>query len=99
MKRLIVCLSQDHGHFNIGSAGAAQNDPLIFANRDMDVDHTHVTFSAPVGKTWVVEASDSVATNAAWTTINAPQIGDDYFHEITDGTSVERRRFYRARGY
>lgn len=64
-----------------------------------DGDHTHVTFSAPIGKTWVVEASDSVATNAVWTTISAPQAGDDYFHEITDETSVAGKRFYRARGF
>lgn len=64
-----------------------------------DVDHTHVTFAAPIGKTWVVEASDSSATNAVWTTISAPQAGDDYFHEITDETPVAGSRFYRARGF
>ena len=53
-----------------------------------DVDHTHVTFAAPIGKTWVVEASASVATDAVWTTISAPIVGDDYFHEITDDTVV-----------
>lgn len=64
-----------------------------------DVDHTHVTFAASVGKTWVVEASNSLATNAVWTTISAPIVGDDYFHEVTDDTVVEGRRFYRSRGF
>ncbi len=64
-----------------------------------DVDHTHVTFSAPIGKSWVVEASDSIATNAVWTTISAPVVGDDYFHEITDETPVAGNRFYRTRGF
>lgn len=64
-----------------------------------DVDHTHITFSAPIGKTWVVEASDSAATNAVWMTISTPLLGDDYFHEITDETPVEGKRFYRSRGF
>ncbi len=64
-----------------------------------DVDHTHVTFAAPVGKSWVVEASDTVATNAVWTTISAPVVGDDYFHEITDDEPVAGNRFYRTRGF
>lgn len=64
-----------------------------------DVDHTHVTFSAPIGKMWVVEASDSVATNAVWTTISAGVLGDDYFHVITDDEPVAENRFYRMRGF
>ncbi len=64
-----------------------------------DVDHTHVTFAAPVGKTWVVEASNSVGTNAVWTTISAPIMGDDYFHEVSDDEPVVGNRFYRARGF
>lgn len=64
-----------------------------------DVDHTHVTFAAPIGKIWVVEASDTVATNAIWTAISAPIVGDDYFHEITDETPVEGKRFFRTRGF
>lgn len=64
-----------------------------------DVDHTHVEFSAPIGKSWVVEAADSLATNATWTTISAPIIGDDYFHEITDDQPVAGSRFYRVRGF
>lgn len=64
-----------------------------------DGDHTHVTFAAPVGKSWVVEASSSVATNAVWTTISAPIVGDDYFHEISDDEPVMGDRFYRTRGY
>ncbi|MGC3956618.1 MAG: hypothetical protein QM813_01175 [Verrucomicrobiota bacterium] len=44
MKKILVGLSlisslvsqaQDHGHFNIGAISTAQNDPLIFANRDI----------------------------------------------------------------
>lgn len=64
-----------------------------------DVDRTRVTFSAPIGKSWVVEASDSVATNAIWSAISAPIVGDDYFHEITDETPVAGKRFYRTRGF
>jgi hypothetical protein len=63
-----------------------------------DVDHTHVTFAAPVGKSWVVEASGELGTNAAWAIISAPVAGDDYFHEITDDQPVEGRRFYRIKG-
>jgi hypothetical protein len=64
-----------------------------------DVDHSRVTFSAPVGKSWLVEAADSPGTNATWTTIGAPVAGDDYFHEIIDDTPVAGQRFYRARGF
>ncbi len=64
-----------------------------------DMDHTHVTFAAPVGKSWVVEASASPATNAVWTTISAPAVGDDYFHEITDVEPVAGNRVYRTRGF
>lgn len=63
-----------------------------------DVDHTRVVFSAPVGRNWVVEASDSPDTNATWTAISAPLAGDDYFHEATDDQPVAGRRFYRANG-
>ena len=62
-------------------------------------DSTQITFSAPVGKSWVVEASDSSATNAVWNSISAPVVGDDYFHEITDDTPVAGNRFYRTRGF
>ena len=34
-----------------------------------------------------------MATNAIWTAISAPIVGDDYFHEITDETPVEGKRF------
>lgn len=64
-----------------------------------DVDHTHVTFAAPIGKTWVLEACDRVATNAVWTTISAPIVGDDYFHEVTDDEPGSGKRFYRTRGF
>jgi hypothetical protein len=64
-----------------------------------DVDHTHVEFSAPIGQSWVVEAADSLATNTTWTTISAPIVGDDYFHEITDDQTVAGNRFYRMRGF
>jgi len=62
-------------------------------------DHTLVTFSAPIGKSWVVVASDSAATNAVWNAISAPIVGDDYFHEITDESPVAGNRFYRIRGF
>ncbi len=64
-----------------------------------DVDHTHVEFSAPIGKSWVVEAADSPGTNGIWTPISAPIVGDDYFHEITEDQPVEGIRFYRSRGF
>ena len=64
-----------------------------------DVDHTYVTFAAPIGKTWVLEACDRVATNAVWTTISAPIVGDDYFHEVTDDEPGSGKRFYRTRGF
>lgn len=62
-----------------------------------DVDHIHIQFSAPVGNAWTVEASDSMAPDAAWTEIAAPIAGDDRFHEVTDEHSVETQRFYRAK--
>ena len=62
-------------------------------------NHTQVTFAAPIGKSWVVEASDSAAPNAVWNTIGTPVVGDDYFHEITDDTPVTGNRFYRSRGF
>jgi hypothetical protein len=62
-----------------------------------DVDHTHVTFAAPVGNSWIVQAADTVGSNAVWTTISTPVPGDDYFHEITDDHVVEGRRFYRTK--
>jgi hypothetical protein len=64
-----------------------------------DGDRTHIAFSAPVGKTWVIEAADSTATNAVWNTVGGPVVGDDYFHTQTDETPVAGNRFYRARGF
>lgn len=64
-----------------------------------DVTRTHVTFAAPIGKTWEVEASASLAPDATWTAVGSPIVGDDYFHEITDETPVAGNRFYRARGF
>jgi hypothetical protein len=64
-----------------------------------DVEHTYITFAAPLGKSWVVEASSSVESNAVWTTIGVPVVGDDYFHEITDDEPVTGNRFYRTRGF
>jgi hypothetical protein len=64
-----------------------------------DVNRTRVTYSAPVGKSWVVEASDRVGTNAVWNTISASVAGDDYFHEFEDEEPVLGNRFYRMRGF
>jgi hypothetical protein len=62
-------------------------------------DQTRITFAAPVGKSWVVEASDSVAPNAIWTPISTPIVGDDYFHEIHANRPVTENSFYRTRGF
>jgi hypothetical protein len=62
-----------------------------------DLDHPHVQFSAPVGRSWVVEASDSMAPDATWTAISAPLDGDDLFHEVTDARAAEGRRFFRMK--
>lgn len=61
-----------------------------------DVDHTHVQFPAPAGRSWVVEAADSMAPDATWTAISAPVAGDDRFHEVTDDRAVEGQRFFRV---
>ena len=63
-----------------------------------DGDSTRVTFSAPAGKSWTVEASNSIATNAIWNAISGSFPGDDYFHEITDDTPVTGSRYYRLKG-
>lgn len=60
---------------------------------------TDITFSAPIGQNWVVEASDRVTTNAVWTTLSTPVTGDDYFHTFTDEAPVTGSRFYRTRGF
>jgi hypothetical protein len=62
-------------------------------------DQTQITFSAPLGKSWVVEASETFAPNAVWTTISSPFVGDDYFHEVTDDTEIVGDRYYRLRGF
>lgn len=57
-----------------------------------------VFFSAPVGRNWIVEASDSPDAAADWTEVGLPVVGDDYFHEVVDSQAVQGPRFYRARG-
>jgi len=64
-----------------------------------NANNTEITFSAPLGKSWMLEASEGVTTNAVWTTLNAPVTGDDYFHTFTDETPRTGNRFYRMRGF
>jgi len=61
--------------------------------------HSRVTYSAPAGKSWVLESSTSIAPNAIWTSISSTNTGDDYFHEVTDNSPVTGNRFYRLRGF
>jgi hypothetical protein len=63
-----------------------------------DATNTRVEFSAPVGRNWVVEASDSPSASAVWTEVGAPVVGDDYFHEVIDDRPAQGKRFYRAKG-
>lgn len=62
-------------------------------------NQTRITFAAPAGKNWEIEASDSLPPNAIWNAVGTPVAGDDYFHEVTDATPVIGTRFYRSRGF
>jgi hypothetical protein len=61
-------------------------------------NHTRITFAAPIGKTWVLETSDSPASGALWNTVGDPIPGDDYFHTVTNIAPVVGNRYYRAKG-
>jgi hypothetical protein len=63
-----------------------------------NVSHTDITFSAPAGKTRVIEVSDGASPNTTWTPLGTSVPGDDYFHTITDETPAAGNRFYRMRG-
>jgi len=62
------------------------------------VDGTRVTFAAPMGKSWMVEASDALGASANWSPVGTAVTGDDYFHEITDEQTAAGQRFYRTKG-
>ncbi len=61
-------------------------------------NQTYVTFAAPLGKSWTVEASDTLGPGANWTSVSLPTTGDDYFHKITDTNQIAPQRFYRTKG-
>lgn len=62
-----------------------------------DGDHTHIRFGALAGATWQVEAAGTFGTNAVWSPVGAPVVGDDTFYEVEDETPVAGVRFYRVR--
>lgn len=62
------------------------------------VNQTRIVFSAPVGRNWVIEASDSASASAVWNEVGGMVAGDDCFHEVIDDQPVQGKCFYRAKG-
>jgi hypothetical protein len=60
-------------------------------------NQARVTYSAPAGATWVLEASTNLSPSAVWTPVGTPLPGDDHFHEVIDTEPVAGARFYRSR--
>jgi hypothetical protein len=62
-----------------------------------DVTSTRITFGARAGFAWQVQAIASL-TDAEWTDVGSSVTGDDYLHDLVDGSSVTTNRFYRLQG-
>lgn len=64
-----------------------------------ETNQFRITFSAPAGKTWVLEGAASPTTNEVWSAIGEPVVGDDYFHQVTETNALQEQRFFRTRGF
>lgn len=70
---------------------------ILSLEPDAEEGHSHVRFSAPAGSNWQLEVSDAVGPQAKWSSVGAPIMGDDYFHEVEDEHPVEGERYYRVK--
>jgi len=65
---------------------------------ELNENYTGVHYAAPVGAMWQVESSTSLESNAQWTPLEQPVIGDDYFHSVVYRERAPGNRFYRIKG-